>query len=402
MSKLKIEEIDTDVWYELYDGNGATFNDRFDFVKNSKRVLRGLRNGAKIKSVFDVSIFGFTDTEFSQLDIEKGDEYVTKLKNNPVFEIGNYAKTTQVLTKTTNGKIYEGKLKRYEDVDHSIAIELANDDPETMIKMELQKKLTDELFLKKKSPHFLAMMGSANAGAFETYRDDIPDELPEEMGTAIVFEKFTGTLLEYMEKDGDFEESFFYFNTLLQSLIALAQFHKTTGMVLDGVGYKNYAYLYSQEFNGLDDHDVEEYIWVEYDNNKETMFVPATNIVIILYNFDSAQTRADGKKGFKQLLKDYESLFNLFIRVKDGGMLDDKAVQNNKKWSQFLRQFFARAKEALIKGFDENKFSKIENLGNYFVSQLCKYSGKPQCGDSVICSKETYGSDIINDIAYVI
>ncbi len=64
MSKLKIEEIDTEVWYELYDGNGATFTDRLEFVKNSKRVLKGLRNGAKIKSVFD-------DTKYSELDTKR-------------------------------------------------------------------------------------------------------------------------------------------------------------------------------------------------------------------------------------------------------------------------------------------------------------------------------------------
>lgn len=395
MSKLKIEEIDTEVWYELYDGNGATFTDRLEFVKNSKRVLKGLRNGAKIKSVFD-------DTKYSELDTKKQDRYIETMMKNPIFEIGNYAKTTQVLTKTNNGNIYEARLKRYEDVDHSVAIELANDDPETMIKMELQSILTDELFFKKKSPHFLAMMGNANAGAFETWRDDMPDELPEEMGTAIIFEKFHGTLLEYMEKDEDFEDSFFYYNTLMQSLIALAQFHKTTGMVLNGVGYKNYAYIYSSQFEGLDDNKVDEYLWNEYDNHNEKIFVPATNMVIILYNFDSAQTRADGKKGLEQLIKDYETLFKLFIRVKDGGMLDDNAVKDNKKSSKFLSQFITKLKDALIKGFSDKKFEKIDNIPNYIVSQFCKYSGKPSVDNAVFCSKETYGSDIINDTTYVI
>lgn len=395
MSKLKIDEIDTEVWYELYDGNGGRFDERLEFVKNSKRVLKGLRNGAKIKSVFD-------DTKYSELDTKKQDRYIETMMKNPIFEIGNYAKTTQVLTKTNNGNIYEARLKRYEDVDHSVAIELANDDPETMIKMELQSILTDELFLKKKSPHFLAMMGNANAGAFETWRDDMPDELPEEMGTAIIFEKFRGTLLEYMEKDEDFEDSFFYYNTLMQSLIALAQFHKTTGMVLNGVGYKNYAYIYSSQFEGLDDNNVEEYLWNEYDNHNEKIFVPATNMIIILYNFDSAQTRADGKKGLEQLIKDYETLFKLFIRVKDGGMLDDNAVKNNKKSSKFLSQFITKLKEALIKGFSDKKFEKIDNTPNYIVSQFCKLSGKPNVDNAVFCSKETYGSDIINDTTYVI
>ena len=397
MSKLKIEEIDTDVWYELYDGNGATFTDRLLFVKNSKRVLRGLRNGAKIKSVFD-------DTKYSNLDTKKQDRYIETMMKNPIFEIGNYAKTTQVLTKTDKGNIYEARLKRYEDVDHSVAIELANDDPETMIKLELQKKLTDDLFLKQKSPHFLAVMGNANAGAFETWRDDMPNELPEEMGTAIVFEKFRGTLLEYMEKDEDFEDSFFYFNTLMQSLIALAQFHKTTGMVLNGVGYKNYAYIYSSQFEGLDNKNVEEYLWNEYDNGGDKIFVPATNMVVILYNFDNVQTRADGKKGLEQLIYDYETLFKLFIRVKEGGMLDDNAVKNNKKISKFLISFINKAKEALIKGFSDKRINpdKIHNISNYFIDMLCKYSGKPSVDNAVICSKETYGSDIINDIAYVI
>ncbi len=395
MSKLKIEEIDTEVWYELYDGNGATFTDRLEFVKNSKRVLKGLRNGAKIKSVFD-------DTKYSELDTKKQDRYIETMMKNPIFEIGNYAKTTQVLTKTNNGNIYEARLKRYEDVDHSVAIELANDDPETMIKMELQKILTDELFLKQKSPHFLAVMGNANAGAFETWRDDMPDELPEDMGTAIVFEKFRGTLLEYMEKDEDFEDSFFYYNTFFQSLIALAQFHKTTGMVLNGVGYKNYAYIYSSQFEGLDDNNVEEYLWNEYDNNGDKIFVPATNMVIILYNFDNVQTRADGKKGFEQLIYDYETLFKLFIRVKDGGMLDDNAVKNNKKISKFLSYFINKVKEALIKAYDDKKIEKIQNTPNYMVSQFCKYSGKPNADNVVFCSKETYGSDIINDKPYII
>lgn len=43
---------------------------------------------------------------------------------------------------------------------------------------------------------------------------------------------------------------------------------------------------------------------------------------------------------------------------------------------------------------------KIEEIDTDVWYEL--YDGKPSVDNAVICSKETYGSDIINDIAYVI
>lgn len=377
--KLTLKQVDEDVWYELYDGNGATFEDRFDFVTNGIKTLKGMTKYSKILETIDLE-------KASEMSMTKGDKYLAD-KSNYIYDIGNYTSTKGVLNKTSKGYIHKAQLDAYASIFHSVAMELTTNDDTSMIKMELQKMLTEELFLKKRSPHFLGLMGSTKIRQFKTIFADTSASVPENVGMAMVYEKYESKLEEYMDNDGDFEISFFYYNVFMQALIALAQFHKTTGMHLNGVTYDNFYYLYSQGFEGLDESDVEEYVWNEYQSGDKTFYTPVLNIVVILHNYENFQSISEGEKGLNEYLADYEALVNLFT---------------NKRPNKFLKQFMDKVKLTLRKGVSEGKIKKIDNIPNYMVETFGKFSGRKQVDNVVFYSTENYGSDVLNDINYLI
>jgi hypothetical protein len=377
--KLTLKQVDEEVWYDLYDGNGASFNDRFDFVTNGIKTLKGMTKFSKILETIDTEKVG-------EMSATKGEKFL-KDKSNYTYDIGNYTSTKGVLNKTSKGYIHEAQLDAYASIPHSVAMELTTNDDTSMIKMELQKMLTEELFLKKRSPHFLGSMGSTNIRQFKTILEDASASVPKNVGMAMVYEKYTDKLEKYMDENEDFEDSFFYYNVFMQALIALAQFHKTTGMHLNGVTYDNFYYLYSGGFEGLGDNDVEKYVWNEYQSGDKTFYTPALNIVVILHNYENFQSISEGEKGLNEYLTDYEALINLFTK---------------KRPNKFLKQFMDKVKLALSKAFSEGKIKKIVNTPNYVVETFGKFSGKKQVKNAVFYSTENYGSDVLNDINYLI
>lgn len=377
--KLTLKQVDEDVWYELYDGNGASFNDRFDFVTNGIKTLKGMTKYSKILETID-------DKKVKNMSMEKADKYLGD-KSNYNYDIGNYTSTKQVLDKTKKGYIHEAQLDFYASIPHSVAMELTTNDDTNMLKIEIQKILTEELFLKKRSPHFLASMGNTNIRQFNTIFEDTSVSVPKNVGMAMVYEKYSGKLEEYMDKDEDFKDSFFYYNVFMQALIALAQFHKTTGMHLNGVTYDNFYYLYASQFEGLGDNDVEKYVWNEYESNDKTFYTPALNIVVILHNYENFQSISDGEKGLDEYLNDYETLVNLFIK---------------KKPNKFLKLFMDKVRVTLKNGLSEGRIKKNTNTPNYIVETFGKFSGRKRVDNAVFYSTENYGSDVLNDINYLI
>lgn len=379
--KLTTKQIDEDVWYELYDGNGASFQDRYDFVINGITALKGMTKFSKILTTIDLG-------KAEKMSATKADKYL-KDDTNYIYEIGNYTSTKGILDKTKKGYIHEAQLDSYANINHSVAMELTANDDANMLKLEIQKILTEELFLTKRSPHFLASMGNTNIRKFNTILEDKSAEVPNNVGMAMVYEKYSGTLESYMNDNEDFDEMFFYYNVFMQALISLAQFHKTTGMHLNGVSYDNFCYLYSSEFEGLDGDDAEKYVWnqYEYKNKGESFYTPALNIVVILHNYEDFQSTSDGPKGLNEYLVDYESLVNLFIK---------------KKPNKFLKQFMDKVRVTLTKAFKEGKITNPVNMPDYIVSTFGKFSGKKQVDNVVFYSTENYGSDVLNAINYLI
>jgi len=383
--KLTEKQIDEDVWYETYDGNGTQFNDRYDFVKNAIVTLKGMTKYSKILRTIDYE-------REAEMSIERGNKYLADEKNL-TYEIGNYTSTKGVLDKTKKGFIHEAQLDAYKNISHTVAMELEPNDDANMFKLEVQKILTEGLFLNKLSPHFLGVMGNTAIRKFDSvFADNDKVTVPNDVGMATVYERYSDTLKSYMEDDDDFQNPFFYYNVFMQALIALIQFHNTTGMHLNGVKEDNLYYLYTQGFEGLDDGDPEKYTWYEYQlkkakPNEDTFYIPVINLVVILHNFENCQTISEGEKGFDQVINDYRSLADIFLKYKP-----DKFLK------QFMDKYIAQLKEAIKKGV----VNSIEKIRVSIIRNIGKYSGKDAVKGAVFYSKENYGSDVLNDINFLI
>ena len=383
--KLTEKQIDEDVWYETYDGNGTQFDDRYDFVKNAIVTLKGMTKYSKILRTIDLE-------KVAEMTLERGDKYLADEKNL-TYDIGNYMSTKGVLDKTKKGFIHEAQLDAYKNIYHSVAMELEPNDDANMIKLEVQKILTETLFLNKLSPHFLGVMGNTAIRKFESvFVDKGSATIPKDVGMAMVYEKYSGTLKSYMEDDDDFQKPFFYYNVFMQALIALTQFHNTTNMHLNGIKEDNLYYLYTQGFEGLDEEDPEKYTWYEYElkyegADNDTFYIPVINLVVILHNFENCQTISEGQKGFNQVINDYRSLADIFLKYKP-----DKFLK------QFMDRFITALKQAIKKG----DINSIERVYVNIIKKLGKFSGTASVKDAVFYSKENYGSDVLNGINFLI
>jgi hypothetical protein len=382
--KLTEKQIDEDVWYETYDGNGTQFNDRYDFVKNAMLTLKGMTKYSKILRTIDLEPVG-------EMTPERADRYLADEKNL-TYEIGNFTSTKGVLDKTKSGYIHMAQLDVYKNIDHTVAMELEPNDDTNMIKLEVQKILTEKLFLNKYSPHFLGVMGNTVIRKFDSvFADTDKVTVPKDVGMATVYERYTDALKSYMEGDDDFELPFFYYNVFIQAIIALAQFHNTTNMHLNGVKEDNLYYLYTQGFEGLDDQGVETYTWHEYQFKSDVVdirfYVPVINLVVILHNFENCQTISEGDKGFKQVINDYRTLADIFLKYKP---------------DKFLKQFMDKMLTALENNMVKGNIDTVKSISYNIIKKFGKFSGKDAVKGAVFYSKENYGSDVLNGINFLI
>jgi len=142
----------------------------------------------------------------------------------------------------------------------------------------------------------------------------------------------------------------------------------------------------------LDEEDPEKYTWYEYElkyegADNDTFYIPVINLVVILHNFENCQTISEGQKGFNQVINDYRSLADIFLKYKP-----DKFLK------QFMDRFIAALKEAIKKG----DINSIERVYVNIIKKLGKFSGTASVKDAVFYSKENYGSDVLNDINFLI
>jgi len=186
----------------------------------------------------------------------------------------------------------------------------------------------------------------------------------------MICEKPDGKLYQYLTENEDAEIPFFYWNIFFQALIALAQFHRSTGSSMGKITYDNLYYNYSQEYDGLPNEDepydnenarIDDMLYYEYmfDNGEKpsyNFFVPAININVILHGFGNSKPLAS----LKDVLKDYEQLFNLFIRKKEGGNLPDDEVKKIKSFSRTLLNY----KEKIFKSMLEQNISPFGASAN--------------------------------------
>ena len=338
-----LREVDEEAWYELTEGNGGLFQERMDFCNNAYLTLKRRKQDIpEVESIFD------EPKGYDDMNEKDADKFVEMRMKNPVYEIGGLVKTGERLFKSKNTEQYEAKMTKYKKIDHSVMVEFSKG-----FEYNIYQLIREELILKNKSPHFLF-----------NFRNSVLSKIPAWYGEdnldydfVLICEKPHGKLYDYLINNGDAEIPFFYWNVFFQALIALAQFHRSTGASMGKITYDNLYYNYSADFDGLPDDvtpfDNEapirdmlyyEYVFNNEDNPSYNFFTPALNINVILHGFGNSKPRGS----LKDILKDYDQLFNLFIRKEDGGNMPDEANAKNKGFSKSLLSYKTKIMKSML------------------------------------------------------
>lgn len=349
-----LKEVDEEQWLELTMGSGGTFQERMDFCNNMYLALKKKQNKLVVENILDEPD-GFYD-----MTDEDSDKFVEMRMKNPVYDLGEVVKTDGELNYAKKNEQHIAIVTKYKKYDHEVMVEFSR-----VSEIDIYERIRDTMIMKNTTPHFLLNMCSSPIDEIETWYG----ENESEMKSVAVFEKPSGTLYNYLSTDPDAEDMFFYYNVFFQALIALAQFHRRTGYTVGNLSYDNFYYMYNQEFNGLPDigekfdKDDDRLLYYQYlienlEDKKikgKSFFAPSLNITIILHGLDNAKPDAT-KKDF---LKDYEKLFDLFIRQDQGGKMPDEINEKNKKASSQLGAF----RKAVFKGVLERDYDRYEAAG---------------------------------------
>jgi len=337
-----LRDVDEEVWYELTDGNGGLFFERMDFCYNAYLILKKKQDNLNIESIF-AEPKGYDD-----MSDKDSDKFVEMRMKNPVYEESGIFRTGQLLDKNKTTEKYEARLTKYKKIYHSVMVEFYKGSEN-----EIYNRLRNELILKNKSPHFLFNYCNSLLGSIKAWYGQ--DNL--DFDFVSVSEKPHGKLYDYLTTNEDAELPFFYWNIFFQALIALAQFHRSTGSSIRELTYDNLYYIYSAEFEGLPDEDnpyedgadISDMLYYEYlfdneDSPAFNFFTPALNINVILHGFGKSIPGAS----LKDVLKDYDKLFNLFLRKEDGGKMPDEANKNNKHFSKTILNYKTKIIKAML------------------------------------------------------
>lgn len=330
---LLLREIDEEEWYEVTDGNGGLFIERMLFSYNTYLVLKNKQDNLKVESIL-AEPKGYYD-----MSVKDSDKFIEMRMKNPIYDVSGVVRTDQLLDKNKMTEKYEARLTKYKKIHHSVMVEFFKG-----FENQIYDKLRDRLILQNKSPHFLFNYCSSNVGRMDTWYGE--DNL--DFNYALICEKPHGKLYDYLTTNEDAEIPFFYWNVFFQALIALAQFHRNTNSSMGQLTYDNLYYIYSAEFDGLPTDEnpydnkanISDMLYYEYlfdndDGPAYNFFTPALNIHVILHGFGRSRPAAS----LKEVLKDYEKLFDLFIRKEDGGKMPDDANKTNKQFSKTLLNY---------------------------------------------------------------
>lgn len=348
-----LKEVDEDTWYEVTDGNGGLFQERMDFCYNAYLVLKSKQDKLQVESIFD------EPKGYDKMSETEADKFINMRIKNPVYDISELVKTTNPLFKSKSTEQYEAKLTKYKKIHHSVMVEFSKG-----YEYNIYNILRDEIILKNKSPHFLFNFCSSGLRPIQTWYGE--ENLDYDF--VMICEKPHGKLYDYLTENEDAEIPFFYWNVFFQALIALAQFHRSTGASMGKITYDNLYYNYSQDYDGLptdekpfdNEAPIRDMLYYEYmfdngDNPSYNFFVPAININVILHGFGNTKPLGS----LNDILKDYDQLFNLFMRKKEGGKLPDELKRIN-HFSKTLLYF----KEKIFKSFLEKNVTPSSAAAN--------------------------------------
>lgn len=356
---ILLKEVDEEQWLELTMGNGGTFQERMDFCYNMYLALKKKQDNLVVENILDEPK-GFYDADY---DDDESDKFIMMRTKNPVYDLSDVVKTDGVISFTKKNEQHRAIVTKYKKYDHEVMVEFS-----TERESNIYEKIRDRMIMQNTSPHFLFNICSSTIGEIDTWYG----ETEVEYSRVTVFEKPTGTLYEYLSTDDDATNMFFYYNVFFQALIALAQFHRRTGYSIGNLSYDNFLYMYNQEFNGLPDYDEKfdidddrllyyQYLIENLEDKKEgllpgkSFFAPSLNLTIILHGLDKA--KPGGTK--KDILKDYEKLFDLFIRQEHGGKMPDDINDKNKRASSQLAAF----RKGVFKAVLEKDYDGYEAAG---------------------------------------
>lgn len=387
-----LKEVDEDAWYELYDGNGGSYQERIDFSYNAYLLLsKKMERGVEVENILDAP------SNYDEYDTEKADKFINMRMKNPVYKIGELIKTNGEIYKSKKSEKHQGIINKYKKYHHSIMVDFIKDDP-----FKIYQRVNMKIMIDKLSPHFLFNMGKTEIDEIPTWYGESEVKYKE----LNIFEKPSGKLYNYIIESGDGDIPFFLWNIFFQSLIALAQLHRIANVYIGNLTFNNFYYMYSSVFDGLPNDarsynsaDADELLYYEYiflDDGKEasTFYTPALNINVILHNLQ------DGRiiTSLDNVIQDYDTLFNLFIKKEDGGMFPDDVLNNNNKFSKILKKY----KDSIIKKITDEKISPLM-VGRVMIHYFAKRYGYNKIkGVDFSAQGDDINQYIINDEPFVI
>lgn len=303
------------------------------FVDGSDTATGKYKLSNRIKNILEVKAL--------LKDIKDDDCIEPKDKGYTVRDIINLEK--KIGTASAYGVIYLTSIKGYNKT--KLACKLFQPTKDNTGEIELMDKLTNDLIIPGKSPHFLALYNNTLCKDIKIGNKKRPDKLKLLSINELAHGDLKG-LVETAAVMGDVGEVISLFT---QCCISLATFQDKTGMSHNDTHFGNFLYQKNIERG-----------FYHYKLGSTDYYVEASKYNIMLYDFGSAKKFDSDWRGSFSILGDYYRIVHAFINKKDGGWCEGNYIHGN------LSKAMVKIKEAL-------KNMKVTDDAIHMPRQIMEY-----------------------------
>ena len=294
----------------IKDTDDTPFVDGSDTATGKYKLRNRIKNILEVKALLK--------------DIKDDDCIEPKDKGYTVRDIINLEK--KIGRKSAYGVIYLTSIKGYDKT--KLACKLFEPTEDNIGEIDIMEKLTNDLIIPGKSPHFLALYNNTLCKDNKIGKKKRPDKLKLLSINELAHGDLKG-LVGNAAVMGDVGQ---VINIFVQCCISLATFQNKTGMSHNDTHFGNFLYQKNIETG-----------YYHYKLGSTDYYVEASKYNIMLYDFGlSTKFDNDWKGGFA-ILGDYVRIVNAFINKKDGGWCGGNFIHGN------LSKAMVKIKEALTK-----------------------------------------------------
>tara|TARA_R110001592_G_scaffold59688_2_gene181222 strand:+ start:206 stop:1480 length:1275 start_codon:yes stop_codon:yes gene_type:complete len=315
----------------IKDTDDTPFVDGSDTATGKYKLSNRIKNILEVKALLK--------------DIKDDDCIEPKDKGYTVRDIINLEK--KIGTKSAYGVIYLTSIKGYDKT--KLACKLFEPTKDNTGEIELMDKITKDIIIPGKSPHFLALYNNTLCKDNKIGKKIRPDKLKLLSINELAHGDLKG-LVANAAVMGDVGEVISLFS---QCCISLATFQNKTGMNHNDTHFGNFLYQKNIERG-----------FYHYKLGSTDYYVEASKYNIMLYDFGLAKKFDSDWKGGFAILEDYYRIVHAFINKKDGGWCQGNFINGN------LSKAMVKIKEAIknMKVTDDAK-SMPRKIMEYIASE---------------------------------